>query len=67
MDGDDFLVFTPVPAVASPCIGVCAIGADRLCRGCRRTLGEIGEWSGASDDRRRAILSALAGRAEPAK
>lgn len=60
-DEDGFLDFTPIPAVASPCIGICRIGQDDVCQGCRRTLEEIAEWSIASDDRRRAILARIAG------
>jgi predicted Fe-S protein YdhL (DUF1289 family) len=59
---DDFLSFTPVPAVASPCVGICRIGADDVCTGCARTLDEIAEWSLASDERRRAILERIAER-----
>ena len=62
MDEDDFLAFTPVPGVASPCIGVCRLNDDDVCEGCHRTLDEIGEWSSVSDDRRRAILDAIAAR-----
>jgi uncharacterized protein len=47
------------PAVASPCVDVCRLDAQGLCIGCRRTLGEIAEWSQASDARRLDILSAL--------
>lgn len=61
-DEDDFLAFTPVPGVASPCIGVCRMRDDDVCEGCLRTLDEIAEWSIASDSRRRAILDALAAR-----
>jgi hypothetical protein len=46
-------------AVASPCVDICRLDAQRLCIGCRRTLGEIAEWSQASDTRRLEILSAL--------
>jgi predicted Fe-S protein YdhL (DUF1289 family) len=34
---------------------------DGVCAGCGRTLGEIAEWSLASDDRRRAILDRISG------
>lgn len=54
-DEDDFLDFTPLPAVESPCVGVCRM-QNGLCEGCGRTLGEIAEWSMAGDDRRREIL-----------
>ncbi len=62
MDEDDFLAFTPVPGVASPCIGICRLSDDDVCEGCLRTLDEIAEWSTVSDDRRRAILDAIAAR-----
>jgi uncharacterized protein len=47
----------PVP---SPCVDVCRLDARGLCVGCRRTIGEISEWSRASETRRREILRALA-------
>jgi uncharacterized protein len=46
-------------AVPSPCIDICRLDAQGLCIGCRRTLGEIAEWSKAGDARRREILSGL--------
>jgi predicted Fe-S protein YdhL (DUF1289 family) len=61
-DEDGFLALTPVPGIASPCIGVCRMRDGDVCEGCLRTLDEIAEWSIASDNRRRAILDALAAR-----
>ena len=58
-DEDDFLAFTPLPAVESPCVSICRM-KDGLCEGCGRTLNEIAEWSMASDDRRREILARIA-------
>ena len=58
-DEDDFLAFTPLPAVASPCVSICRMQRDGFCEGCGRTLGEIAEWSLASDDRRREILARI--------
>jgi uncharacterized protein len=49
-------------AVASPCVDICRLDPQGLCIGCRRTLGEIAEWSQASDARRLEILSALKAR-----
>jgi uncharacterized protein len=44
----------------SPCIDVCTLDAGAgLCTGCGRTLAEIGEWSHATAERQRAILSGL--------
>jgi uncharacterized protein len=51
------------PAVASPCVNICRLDAQGLCIGCLRTLGEIAEWSQASDTRRLEILGALKARA----
>jgi len=42
-------------AVASPCTGVCKLNFSGVCRGCGRSLEEIGEWPVATDARRRAI------------
>lgn len=58
-DEDDFLAFTPLPGVESPCVSICRM-KDGLCEGCGRTLDEIAEWSLASDDRRREILARIA-------
>jgi uncharacterized protein len=46
----------------SPCIDICRLDALGLCIGCRRTIGEISEWSRASEARRREILRGLAAR-----
>jgi uncharacterized protein len=54
---DDALVSAPVP---SPCIDICRLDAQGLCIGCRRTIGEISEWSRASEARRREIVRGLA-------
>ncbi|HTD73236.1 MAG TPA: DUF1289 domain-containing protein [Steroidobacteraceae bacterium] len=45
--------------VVSPCVNICRLDAQGLCVGCRRTLGEIAEWSRAGDARRLEILRAL--------
>jgi predicted Fe-S protein YdhL (DUF1289 family) len=37
----------------SPCIGICRMDPDGLCRGCRRTLAEIACWGAMSDAERR--------------
>ena len=58
------LIHAPVTdaAAASPCINICQLDPQGLCVGCRRTLEEIAEWSGASEARRREILRNVAGR-----
>jgi predicted Fe-S protein YdhL (DUF1289 family) len=47
---------TPVP---SPCISLCEMAPDGLCRGCLRTIDEIINWSSASDDYKRAVWSEI--------
>lgn len=38
-------------AVPSPCTQICAMNpATGLCRGCWRTIEEIGSWSALGDD-----------------
>lgn len=41
--------------VLSPCIGVCEVDTAGVCRGCERTLAEIGDWA-TMDDRERVRL-----------
>ena len=44
----------------TPCIKVCVMDLDRgLCRGCYRTLDEIGQWSRMSDAERDRIMAEL--------
>lgn len=40
----------------SPCIRHCCLDDRDICLGCGRSLQEILDWHGASDDDRRAIL-----------
>jgi len=50
-------------SIASPCVNVCRIDPDSgLCAGCLRTLEEIAGWSGYSDERKLAVIRALADR-----
>jgi uncharacterized protein len=52
------MFFSSKPRVSalSPCIGICAVGADGLCEGCFRTLDEITRWGSLSDDERKRIM-----------
>ena len=49
----------PAQPVKSPCIEVCSLNDQDVCIGCYRTANEIIEWFSASDERKRAILSAV--------
>ena len=42
------------PGVPSPCVSICLLDeASGSCKGCLRTLREIGAWAGLSDDDKR--------------
>jgi predicted Fe-S protein YdhL (DUF1289 family) len=44
----------------SPCIKICTYDSESgLCRGCGRTLEEIGAWFSMTDAERRAVMAAL--------
>lgn len=50
--------------IESPCIRICVIHpAEKICIGCYRTGDEIARWSHMAPEDRRAIMSALPGRA----
>lgn len=46
----------PVAAPLTPCIGVCRLGADGLCTGCRRTGEEIARWRDLDDAERLRLM-----------
>lgn len=43
-------------AVPTPCTGVCTMGEDGFCDGCRRTLDEIARWSQMTDPERLRLM-----------
>lgn len=45
-----------MPAVLSPCIGVCQLDDAGLCLGCHRSGAEIADWLAYSDDQRRHLM-----------
>ncbi len=45
------------PAVGSPCISLCRLGEEKVCRGCFRHVEDIREWRSADDERRRVICA----------
>ena len=48
--------------VASPCINVCRLNMDNICKGCFRTREEIVGWRKFNDDERRAVIELSAQR-----
>jgi len=52
-------------AIETPCEQICIVDAPSgLCRGCGRSLDEIGRWTAYSDDERRRIMDELPRRLE---
>ena len=49
-------------AVLSPCVGVCDLRADGLCRGCLRSVDEIAAWSTMGDAQRLQVMEQLPSR-----
>ncbi|GHD26825.1 DUF1289 domain-containing protein [Parahalioglobus pacificus] len=52
------------PAIASPCVSVCALDENDICMGCYRSATEITDWFMASDEDKRAIMRRVAERRE---
>ena len=49
-----------LPDIPSPCVGICTLDpATNRCVGCMRTVGEIAEWTGATNERRYEIVRDL--------
>jgi len=49
--------FDPPRIILTPCIGVCALGANGYCEGCHRSADEIARWSTFSDAERLTIMN----------
>lgn len=39
----------------SPCVGICQLGDDDRCTGCRRSRAELAGWAGFTPEQRDAI------------
>jgi len=59
MVSPDPVAVAPRRAVLSPCVGVCELGDDGLCRGCGRTVQEIAAWPAMDDDARLRVMERL--------
>jgi predicted Fe-S protein YdhL (DUF1289 family) len=50
--------------IQSPCIKICVVHPQaRICTGCYRSIDEIRDWSGMSNEERAEIMDALPDRA----
>ncbi len=52
-----FLIGSLNRPIRTPCIGVCALAADGLCLGCRRSGDEIARWSSLSESERERLIA----------
>ncbi len=48
-----------LPAMLSPCIGICSLDGQGLCEGCHRTTTEIARWSQMSDGERQHVMDVV--------
>ena len=48
-----------VPAILTPCTGVCTLGEDGLCLGCHRTGAEIALWGQMNDVERLRLMDTV--------
>lgn len=59
---------TSANLIASPCMRLCMLDRDTgLCRGCFRTIREIGGWTSMSEAERQQVWDALPARRVAAK
>lgn len=50
---------TPLPAILTPCTGVCTLDGDGICLGCHRTTEEIARWGLMDDDERMRLMDVV--------
>ncbi len=48
-----------MPALLTPCIGVCTLAPDGHCDGCFRTGDEIAAWTSLSDAERQRFMDVV--------
>ena len=48
-----------VESIDSPCVEVCELDSDFVCKGCGRTINEILKWSEYTDKQKLAVLDRL--------
>jgi predicted Fe-S protein YdhL (DUF1289 family) len=54
-------------SIETPCIGLCTLDGQGICKGCLRTFQEIADWPYMSAFERSEIMTDLALRGEGAK
>lgn len=47
------------PSVDSPCVNVCELDTDFVCKGCGRTIEEVLKWPEYSDEQKQQVLDRI--------
>jgi predicted Fe-S protein YdhL (DUF1289 family) len=47
------------PFPPSPCIDICKLNEHDVCIGCKRTIGEIAQWSAMTAEEQWRVVNAL--------
>ena len=45
--------------IKSPCISICKLDSNKICKGCGRTKKEIKNWSKFSNEKREEIMERI--------
>lgn len=51
--------YAPLPAILSPCVGICRLDPRGYCEGCYRTGDEIARWRSMSETERNHYMDVL--------
>ena len=50
---------SPCVQVDSPCVNLCELDSDFVCKGCGRTIEEVLKWPEYTDEQKLAVLNRL--------
>lgn len=45
--------------IPSPCVKICILNKEKICKGCGRTIKEIQDWSKLTDKEKREVLNRI--------
>jgi len=46
-------------SIDSPCVNICELDSDFVCKGCGRTIEEVLKWAEYTDEQKLAVLNRL--------
>jgi hypothetical protein len=50
-------------SVGSPCVGICELDSDFVCKGCGRTIEEVLKWPEYTDEQKQQVINRIFGEA----